>query len=176
MTRNQDGGSVDGVRRKLLRSSLVAGGAFALGQLPYERPAVKSFFGTRSAWAQPSVAFTITCSFEVSLPVPPQPGSACQNAILQNMMAQVTPIPPVGTVLRCVPTTTDPSNVGLLPDDFLPTDGAGTVTFADFNFTGNVPNPPLAIGSVLTMTVTFQDQATFGPVSCSNQLTIIAAC
>ncbi len=46
---------VDTVRRKLLRSSAVIGGGLALGHLPYQRPAVKSFFGVRSAWAQPSV-------------------------------------------------------------------------------------------------------------------------
>lgn len=47
---------VDSVRRKLLRASIVAGGGLALGQIPYSRPAVKSFFGTREAWAQASRA------------------------------------------------------------------------------------------------------------------------
>lgn len=176
MKKQSDSRSVDEVRRKLLRATVVLGGAFAAGQLPYSRPEVKSFFGTRSAWAQTSVLYSISCSLAVSLPVPSVPGQACQNAVLQNLMAQVTPIPPVGTVLRCAPTTDDPANTGLLPDDFLPTDAAGEVAFADFDLTGNVPNPPLAIGSVLTLTVTFQDQATFGAASCSNPLTITAAC
>lgn len=46
--------SVDEVRRKLLRSTAVLGGAFMAGQVPYASPAVKSFFGTREAWAQMS--------------------------------------------------------------------------------------------------------------------------
>ena len=45
---------VDNVRRKLLKSSMVAGGFLAAGHIPYTKPAVKSFFGVRSAWAQPS--------------------------------------------------------------------------------------------------------------------------
>lgn len=55
MSENQRDLGVDQVRRKLLRSTAVLGGAFAAGQLPYDSPAVKSFFGTRSAWAQPSM-------------------------------------------------------------------------------------------------------------------------
>jgi hypothetical protein len=173
MTKKDPGEGVDEVRRKLLRTSIVLGGAFAAGQIPYSRPQTKSFFGVRSAWAQPSVVYTITCSFEVSLPVPPVAGQACQEAVIQNITAQATPIPPVGTLLRCSPTTDDPANMGLLPDDSLPTDAAGQVMFADFNFVTNVPNPLLSIGSIFTMTVTFDDQATFGTASCSNQLTII---
>lgn len=171
-----DGPRVDQVRRKLLRSGLILGGAFAAGQIPYSRPAVKSFFGVRSAWAQASVVYTISCSFEVSLPMPAVPGQACQNAVLQNFMAQVTPIPPVGTVLRCTPTTDDAANTGLLPDDFLPTDAAGQVMFANFDLTTNVPVPPLMVGSTVTMTVAFDDPATFGMASCFNTVTIIAAC
>lgn len=42
------------VRRRLLRSSVWFGAGFAVGGLPYRAPAMKSFFGTRAAWAQPS--------------------------------------------------------------------------------------------------------------------------
>lgn len=55
MSRQMKAEHVDAVRRKLLKSSLVAGGFLAAGHLPYSKPAVKSFFGVRSAWAQPSV-------------------------------------------------------------------------------------------------------------------------
>jgi hypothetical protein len=45
---------LDSVRRRLLKSSLAAGGFMAAGHLPYVKPAAKSFFGVRSAWAQPT--------------------------------------------------------------------------------------------------------------------------
>ncbi len=56
---------VDTVRRKLLRSSMVAGGFLAAGHLPYAKPAVKSFFGVRGAWAQVSI---FSAQFTGSLP------------------------------------------------------------------------------------------------------------
>ena len=46
--------NLDSVRRGLLKSSLAAGGFLATGHLPYVKPAAKSFFGVRSAWAQPT--------------------------------------------------------------------------------------------------------------------------
>lgn len=174
--RKIDDPSVDQVRRKILKSAMIAGGAFAAGSVPYSRPGVKSFFGVRSAYAQPSIMYTISCSLEPSLPVPAVMGQVCQNGILQNIVATVSPIPPVGTVVRCSPTTNDPANAGLLPDDFLPTNGAGQVMFFPFNLMTNVPNPQLQVGSILTMTVTFNDPVTFGTASCSTDLTIIAAC
>ena len=45
---------VDSVRRKLLRASAIVGGGAVLGHVTYQRPAWKSFFGVRSAWAQPT--------------------------------------------------------------------------------------------------------------------------
>lgn len=45
---------VDDVRRKLLKTSAVVGGTMVLGHLTYQKPAWKSFFGVRSAWAQPT--------------------------------------------------------------------------------------------------------------------------
>ncbi|MFQ5524662.1 MAG: hypothetical protein ACE5GX_00240 [Thermoanaerobaculia bacterium] len=176
MRKSTDAGSVDVVRRKLLKSTMLAGGAFALGSAPYVKPGVKSFFGVRAAYAQPSIVYTISCSFEVSLPNPPVPGVACQNAVISNIIATVSPIPPVGTVLRCTPTTTDPGNTSLLPDDFLPTDAAGQVMFFPFDLTGNVPFPPLGIGETFTLNVTFDDQAAFGMAFCSATLDIVAAC
>lgn len=174
MTKKRHGGGVDEVRRKLLRTSIVLGGAFAAGQIPYSRPETKSFFGIRSAYAQPSVMFSISCSFTVS--ADQGPGTACQNAIIQNVMAQATPAPPTGTLLRCTPTTDDPANSTLptTTSTTVPTNATGGVMFAQIDLTGNVPNPPLAVGSILTMTVTFDDQATFGTATCSNQLTIVA--
>ncbi|MFQ5524726.1 MAG: hypothetical protein ACE5GX_00560 [Thermoanaerobaculia bacterium] len=44
------------VRRKLIRAAAwMVGGAVA-GSLPYQRPGIRSFFGTRTAWAQASIA------------------------------------------------------------------------------------------------------------------------
>lgn len=62
---------VDEVRRKLLKSTAVLGGALAAGQLPYSSPSIKSFFGTRSAWAQPSVttAPVVSVTQPVSSPI-----------------------------------------------------------------------------------------------------------
>ena len=65
MPRQEKVGQVDDVRRKLLKSSMIAGGFFAAGSLPYAKPAVRSFFGTRSAWAQAS---TFATQFTGSLP------------------------------------------------------------------------------------------------------------
>ncbi len=45
---------VDNVRRKLIKASAVVGGGAVLGHVTYQRPAWKSFFGVRSAWAQPT--------------------------------------------------------------------------------------------------------------------------
>jgi hypothetical protein len=44
----------DPARRKLLRSAAAMGGLLAASSLPWESPAVKSFFGARAAWAQPT--------------------------------------------------------------------------------------------------------------------------
>lgn len=43
---------LDDVRRKLLRAAALSGAGLTLGQIPYTAPAIKSFFGTRVAWAQ----------------------------------------------------------------------------------------------------------------------------
>lgn len=176
MANKRPGGDVDNIRRKLLRTSIVLGGAFAAGQIPYSRPATKSFFGVRSAWAQPSVTFT----FDVSISVSNQggPGTACQNAIIDPINVCVTPPPPTGTVLECLPTTNDPNNSNLpaFSSTTQSTDSSGCVMFAKLDLTGNVPSPPLAIGSILTLTVRFRDQATFGSVSASTSLEIVAAC
>ena len=163
---------IDPIRRKLLRTSMVLGGVFAVGQLPYERPRLKSFFGVREAWAQLTGPFTIACSAEAS--TNQGPGTACQDAIIQNATAQVSPVPPAGTVLVCTPTTDDPNNADLpnTSTTFLGTDAAGMVSFAPLDLTGNVPNPPLAVGSVLTMTVTFQD-GSIPANSCVTQFTIV---
>ena len=45
---------VDKVRRKLLTSAATATALLTAGHLAYTRPAVRSFFGVRSAWAQPT--------------------------------------------------------------------------------------------------------------------------
>ena len=169
-----EGKAIDEVRRRLLRISVLMGGAVLGGHLPYSKPAVKSFFGVRSAYAQPSVVYTISCSMEIS--ADQGAGTACQSAVITNSIAQVTPIPPVGTQLRCTPTTDDPANSTLPTTSSTTggTDAAGQAAFAQLDLTGNVPNPPLAVGSVLTMTVSFVDAATFGAATCVTQITIVA--
>ena len=165
--------NIDPVRRKLLRATALLGGAFAAGRLPYEKPALKSFFGVRQAWAQGSGPATLTCS---ALVVPsPGPGLACQDSIVQNLMIQVSPIPPVGTVLRCTPTTDDPNNATLpnFSTTTAMTDAAGKVMFAQLDLTGNVPNPPLAIGSRVTLTADFVDKTTWGTAYCMSGFTIV---
>ena len=166
----------DPIRRKLLRATLALGGVFAAGQMPYSRPALKSFFGVRAAWAQLTGPYTITCSVKVSPDT--APGTACANVIIQGGAAQVSPAPPAGTLLRCTPTTDDPNNANLpiFSSATSPTDAAGKASFAMLDLVGNVPNPPLMVGSVLTMTVTFDDQATFGNAECVLQFTIVPAC
>ncbi len=165
---------IDPIRRKLLRTSMVLGGVFAVGQIPYTAPRLKSFFGVREAWAQLTGPFTIACSAEAT--TDQGPGTACQNAVIQNATAQVSPVPPAGTVLRCTPTTDDPANASLstTSSTTVATDAAGMASFAVLDLTGNVPSPPLLAGSVLTMTVTFDDQATFGNATCVTQFTIVA--
>ena len=164
---------IDPVRRKLLRATAVLGGAFAAGALPYEKPSFKSFYGTRQAWAQGSGPSTLTCS---ALVVPsPNPGEACQDSVVQGVTVQVSPIPPVGTVIRCIPTTDDANNA-TLPDvssTTATTDAAGQVTFAPLDLMGNVPNPPLAIGSLLSLNAEFVDKAAFDNAYCSSQFRIV---
>lgn len=164
----------DPARRKLLRATAVLGGAFAAGQLPYEKPALKSFYGTRQAWAQGSGPATLTCSAMV---VPsPGPGQACQDSVVQNVTVQVSPVPPVGTLIRCTPTSSDPANASLpnFSSTTAGTDAAGKVVFAPLDLMGNVPSPPLEIGSVISLNAEFVDKATFGNAFCSSQYTIVA--
>lgn len=171
--KKRSGPETDPVRRKLLRATALLGGAFAAGRLPYEKPAMKSFFGVRQAWAQGSGPFTLTCTAEV---VPsPGPGQACQNSVVQNIMVQVSPIPPVGTQVQCVPTTTDANNATLpnFSTTNALTDATGKVTFAQLDLMGNVPNPPLAAGSVLTLTASLTNPGLIA-TSCGTQLTIVA--
>ncbi len=53
-------GATDTARRKLLRAAVGALGAAAAGKLPYQPPRARSFFGTRSAWAQATGPFVAT--------------------------------------------------------------------------------------------------------------------
>ena len=94
--------------------------------------------------------------------------------MISGIVIQVSPIPPVGTVLRCTPTTDDANNEDLpmFSSTIKGTDGAGKVVFADFKLIGNVPNPPLAAGSVLTMTVSFNNAAV-GTATCVNRFTVV---
>ena len=72
--------TADESRRRLLRAAALSGIGLTLGQIPYQTPAIKSFFGTRAAWAQatgpncsvisvraPAASSTgLTAGFEVS--------------------------------------------------------------------------------------------------------------
>jgi hypothetical protein len=70
--------SMDPVRRKLLKGSAALGGLLAAGNLPWGRPAVKSFFGTPPAWAQPTgPACAIVAAEGVATCIPALPGEVC---------------------------------------------------------------------------------------------------
>ncbi len=58
---------INEVRRRLLRASAVAGGALALGQIPYSKPALKSFFGTREAYAQVTLFSEINAAGQLGM-------------------------------------------------------------------------------------------------------------
>lgn len=73
MTENRLEERVDQVRRKLLRASAVVGGGAVLGHLTYQKPAWKSFFGVRSAWAQPTAFFRHMVSGQLGTLAPGNP-------------------------------------------------------------------------------------------------------
>ncbi len=71
--RPDESGHVDEVRRKLLKASVAAGGSVALGSLPYAKPEIKSFFGTRGAWAQGSFFLEINMAGQLGVQAPGTP-------------------------------------------------------------------------------------------------------
>lgn len=70
---------IDEVRRKLLRASAVAGGSMVLGHLAYQKPAWKSFFGVRSAWAQPTSFLSLTLQNRLGIGAPGTPENTGQD-------------------------------------------------------------------------------------------------
>ena len=88
-------------------------------------------------------------------------------------MATVSPIPQVGTELICVATTNDPANPSA-PPDIQPTNASGVVTFLSLDL-GSFGIPPIAVGSTLTLTVSFVDTATFGLATCVQNW-LVEAC
>ncbi len=73
------GERVDDVRRKLLKASAVVGGGMVLGHLTYQKPAWKSFFGVRSAWAQPTSFLQLTLQNQLGVLAPGTPENTGQD-------------------------------------------------------------------------------------------------
>ena len=93
MTENGKIDRVDKKKRRLVKSSVLAGAALVAGRLPYTSPRVSSFFGS-SAFAQGTPVYSIDCSAH---PTEVGPGDGvCNDANLVDVAAVVSPIPPTG--------------------------------------------------------------------------------
>ncbi len=123
------GAAVDPVRRKLLKASALAGGALAAGVLPYEKPAVKSFFGTRSAWAQMTPPLTI--NFGGRLGTQPS-GTADPNAGQDRWEFEVL-YPNTTLTITATPDANLDIEIYLYPP--------GPIAFGDDNLLQGVGNP-----------------------------------
>ena len=161
---------MDRRRRRLLKSSALLGGALATGKIGYVAPQVKSFVGG-AAYAGITPNYTISCS---AIPEQSgQGGGACNDTKIVNIVALVSPLPPVGTELKCNATTDDPNNPGSTDiSDVQMTDTNGEVQFVDLDVFNAFPNPPLATGTTLTLEASFVDTSTFGTATCSGSFTI----
>ncbi len=161
---------IDETKRRLVKSSVLTGAALATGRVPYASPRVKSFFGD-SAFAGVTPVYTISCSA-----IPTEVGSSggiCDDANLVNIVAMVSPIPPIGTQLRCNATSDDPQNPSVAPGTQA-TDAQGEVQFFSVSL-GLFGNPPIAAGSTVTLRTTFVDPFTFGNAECV-QTWVVEAC
>jgi hypothetical protein len=156
-------------RRDTLKALAAAGGAVALSMLPngWEKPAVK--IGTLPAFAQVSPVYTITCG---AAGADQPPGQVNRDGVIINIQATVSPIPPQGTGVQDAITTDDPNHPSLR-ESVATTNASGVADFANFDL-ANL-SPWLAFGTLITLTFTFSDQATFGTASCSTTLTVIRA-
>jgi hypothetical protein len=89
--------SPDFVRRKLLQGSAALGGILAAGQLPWGRPAIKSFFGTSAAWAQPTGP---ACAID-----PVEGTSACESQSPGEACIDAGPVSPISKPVFSVTNT-----------------------------------------------------------------------
>ena len=164
MTKSKKTPAVHVSRRRLLKTSALAGGALAAGRLSYVRPELQTFLGGGDAYAQQTSFYTIECFGDPE--VSPGPANqVCNDSAIVNIVASVSPIPPVGTEIQCDPTTDDPQN----PTGFVAigeTDAAGFTSVSGLDLELHFPNPPIADGSTLTLTFKFVDQATYGTEIC----------
>ncbi len=88
MARNaKDDERINEVRRRLLQASAVAGGSLVLGHLPYQKPALKSFFGVREAYAQATTFLEINAAGRLGDPqvAPGTPGPTGQDCYRFNV-------------------------------------------------------------------------------------------
>ena len=171
--RRREEGRPDRLRRKLLKSSVLLGGAVAAGHaLPYVKPGSSSFEGIPSAYAFQTPTFSFTGSSAQDPDV--NPGEVRQGGIVINITATISPIPPLGTQIDCAVTSTDPTNaVGT--GSTAGTDAAGVASFPNFSMLTGFPAPLVAVGSIVSFTFTFVDQATYGPSSRVESLTVVPA-
>ncbi len=162
----------DELRRKLLKSSALLGGAFAAAHaMPYVKPGSKSFEGIPSAYAMlsPGGPYLIpSCTAE---DLSTLPGEVADDGIVTNITATVVPIPPTPLLIDCTPTSTDPANPSGTTASAL-TDAAGVATFPDFNMSTDWPSPLVQVGEDVTFTHSFNDPAC-GPDTCATTLTVV---
>ncbi|MCP4204882.1 MAG: hypothetical protein GY769_23485 [bacterium] len=140
---------VDAVRRKLLKSSMVAGGFLAAGHLPYSKPALKSFFGVRSAWAQPS---SFMVQFTGDLPDLGGGFGTGQDAWQFDTTQPNTTL----TINAIVTVGTANQEIGLFAPG-IPVFGVNLLTGAPGGYTGPFPVAPIVVAAVGTYTLAIED-------------------
>jgi hypothetical protein len=160
-------------RRGALKSlTLGIGTVASLKTIPatWTRPIVDGVI--LPAHAQLSEPFAIVaCSAESQNGAPE--GQAFQTGAeaLINISATVSPIPPVGTLIRLIPTHDDPGQGSYL-EQVEPTDASGV---ADGFISLGFPNAdPFELGTVFTLRFEFDDTATFGDSFCEISFTVVA--
>ena len=150
MSRPTRAGEVDNVRRKLLKSSLVAGGFLAAGHIPYVKPTIKSFFGVRTAWAQPSG--TLTVQFTGNLPDLGGGFGTGQDAWQFDTTQPNTTL----TINAMVTAGTANHEIGLFAPGVAVT-GINLLTGAPGGYTGPFPAAPILVAAVGTYTLAIED-------------------
>lgn len=157
-------------RRRLLRALLISGGsAVTLGVLPatWATPVVET--ATLPPHAQASAtAFNLSCQAETGFVGRRVP----QNGQISQIKVNVPPIYPYNAELHCRVTTDDPHH----PSDQFQTlsafKGDDGAVYPPFDLLTEVNTPPIAVGSTITFTVSFADQATFLDDFCSTTITV----
>lgn len=157
-------------RRRLLRALLISGGsAVTLGLLPatWATPVVET--ATLPPHAKASAnAFNLSCQAETGFVGRRVP----QNGQISQIKVNVPPIYPYNAELHCRVTTDDPHHTGNQFQTLSAFKGEDGAVYPPFDLLTEVNKPPIAVGSTITFTVSFADQATFLDDSCSTTITV----